>query len=592
MQTLPEFLADVLREPRERAFGERLGAAEWRYTPTAQMRRRLAALAFALREAGLERGDRVALIANNRVDWLATDFGILFAGCVVVPIFATLALDQIGYILSDCAAKLCFVDTPQDAERIRAACPHALRIIHFDGDGPDSLAVFEAAGAAAAAAAPSRLASFTLEQTPDQLAVLIYTSGTTGNPKGVVLTHQNLVQNAVSSAEDGLSRISPGSVVLSVLPFAHIFEHCALLAFLHAGCELFVTQPDYLLADLKDVRPRVMALVPRIFERLLASIVTRAKEAGPVKARLVPWALAIGREFATARVERRRTSLALRAQFAVARRLVLAKIRPALGLDRLDYFVSGSAALHRDIALTFAGLDLPICEGYGLTETSPVVTLNRYDDLRYGSVGKPIRGVEVRIAEDGEILVKGPNVMKGYYNLPDEQPFTEDGWFRTGDIGAFDEDGFLFITDRKKELIKTTAGKYVAPSRVEAALKRSVYVGQCFIVGDGRPYPIALVAPTWQLIRDAFGLARDLPPEQIAGREDVRWFIEREVLENTADLGPFEQIRRVALLPRDLTIEDGELSPTLKVKRRVVERKFAAIIDGAYRAKNGTRPKR
>ncbi|MFY9779552.1 MAG: long-chain fatty acid--CoA ligase [Candidatus Baltobacteraceae bacterium] len=591
MQTLPEFLADVLREPCERAFGERLGAAQWEYTSTTEMRRRASALAYGLREAGLEAGDRVGLIANNRIDWLAADFGILFAGCVVVPIFATLALDQVDYIMGDCAAKLCFVETAKDAERIRAACPHAPRLIHFDGEGPDSLEAFEAAGAAAAAAHPSRLPSFTLQQTPDELAVLIYTSGTTGNPKGVVLTHQNLVHNAVSSAESGLARLRPGEAVLSVLPFAHIFEHCALFAFLTVGAELFITQPEYLLEDLKAVRPRVMALVPRIFERVLASIVTRAKEGGAVRARLVPWALAVGREFATARVERRRPSFALRAQYALARRLVLAKIPPALGLDRLDYFVSGSAALHRDIALTFAGLGIRICEGYGLTETSPVVTVNRFDDLRYGSVGKPIRGVEVRIAGDGEILVKGPSVMKGYYNLPGEQPFTEDGWFRTGDIGAFDEDGFLFITDRKKELIKTTAGKYVAPSRVEAALKRSVYVGQCFIVGDGRPHPIALVAPSWQLIRDEFGLPHDLSPAVIAEREDVRTFIEREVAENTADLGPFEQIRRVALLPRDLTIEDGELSPTLKVKRRVVERKFAAIIESAYSGNNGARRK-
>jgi long-chain acyl-CoA synthetase len=589
MQTLPEFLADALRQPRERAFAERLGAAEWRYTATEQMRRRARAIAYALRETGLEAGDRVGLIVNNRVDWLAADFGILFAGCVVVPIFATLALDQVVYILGDCGAKLCFVDSRREAERIRGACPRAPRLIHFDGEGPDSLAAFEAAGEAAAAADPARFATFTLEQTPDQLAVLIYTSGTTGHPKGVMLTHQNLVHNAVTSAERALSRLRAAEPVLSVLPFAHIFEHCAIFAFTNAGVELFITQPEHLLEDLKAVRPKIMTLVPRIFERMLAAIVTRAKERGPLPARLVPWALDVGREFATARVERRRISLPLRAQYALARRLVLEKIPPTLGLDRLDYFVSGSAALHRDIALTFAGLGLRICEGYGLTETSPVITVNTFDELRYGSVGKPIRGVEVRIAGDGEILVKGPNVMKGYYNLPGEQPFTEDGWFRTGDIGAFDEDGFLFITDRKKELIKTTAGKYVAPSRVEAALKRSVYVGQCFIVGDNRPYPVALVAPSWQLIRDEFEISRDIPTADLAQRDDVRAFIEREVAHHTADLGPFEQIRKVALLPRDLTIEDGELSPTLKVKRRIVERKFAAIIDGAYAARNGTR---
>jgi long-chain acyl-CoA synthetase len=325
-----------------------------------------------------------------------------------------------------------------------------------------------------------------------------------------------------------------------------------------------------------------MNLVPRIFERVLAGIVGKAKAEGGIKAKLVPWALAIGRRHAAASQHGGRPGGSLALSFAIAQRLVLSKIKPQIGLDRLEFFTSGSAPLHRDIMLTFAGMGVPITEGYGLTETSPVVTGTRVDAIRYGTVGRAIDGVEIKIAEDGEILVKGPNVMRGYYNLPSEHPFTSDGWFLTGDIGELDRDGYLTITDRKKELIKTSAGKYVAPSRVEAALKRSVYVGQCFVIGDGRPFPIALVCPNWDLVRRDFSIPASTTTAEIAGRADVAELMLKEVHDHSADLASFETIRRIALLPRDLTVEDGELSPTLKVKRRVVEKKFAREIESAY----------
>jgi long-chain acyl-CoA synthetase len=583
MQTLPQFITEQLGMPRERAFGERLGKPDWRFTTSSQMLARATAIAYALRNAGIAKGDRVALISNNRVDWIAADFGALLSGAVVVPIFATLALDQVEYIFKDSAAKLAFVEAPADVERISSACPTAPRMIHFDGTGPDSLAEFEAAGADLAKANPSALAGFTAGTDPDDLAVLIYTSGTTGNPKGVMLSHENLTSVVISSFNYGFTGLAEeNEIVLSVLPFAHIYEHTDILGFMLFKCSLYVTQPDYLIEDLKSARPSTMALVPRIFERVMAAVVGKAKAEGGLKAKLVPWALGVGREYTAAVADGRKPPAALSLQYGIAQRLVLSKIKPALGLDRLQFFVSGSAPLHRDIALTFAGIGIPICEGYGLTETSPVITVNKLDSIRYGSVGKTIPGVQVRFAADGEIEVKGPNVMKGYYNLPNERPFTEDGWFLTGDIGEMDGDGYLFITDRKKELIKTSAGKYVAPGRVESAMKRSIYVGQCFVIGDGRPYPAALVVPNWELVRKDFAIAEDVPTAEIAKRSDVRDFIQKEVTEKTADLGSFEQIRRIALLPRDLTIEDGELSPTMKVKRRVVEKKFADVIDSAY----------
>jgi long-chain acyl-CoA synthetase len=574
MQTLPQFISDALREPRERAFGERLGAPEWTFTSSTRMFERARAIAGALRAADIQRGDRVALIANNRVDWIAADFGTLFAGAVVVPIFSTLALDQMEYIFKDSEAKLAFVETAADAQRIRAACPSAPRIVWFDGTGPDSLASFEAS---AAPVDPDGDAD------SEDLAVLIYTSGTTGDPKGVMLSHRNLVSNAIAA-----SQLLPAALaerdqpVLSVLPFAHIYEHTTILIMALNRSQVHVTTPDYLLEDLKSVRPRVMNLVPRIFERVLAGIQGRAKAEGGLKAKLVPWALAVGREYAAATQRGGKASGMLPLQYAIAQKLVLSKIKPQIGLDRLEFFTSGSAPLHRDIMLTFAGMGVPIAEGYGLTETSPVVTGNPSSAIRYGTVGRAISGVEIKIAADGEIMVKGPNVMQGYYKLPGERPFTSDGWFLTGDVGELDADGYLSITDRKKELIKTSGGKYVAPGRVESALKRSIYIGQCFVIGDGRPYPIALVGPNWDLVRSDFEIPTGVTTEEISKRSDVRELLLREVIEKSADLASFETIRRIALLPRDLTIEDGELSPTLKVKRRIVEKKFAALIDAAY----------
>jgi long-chain acyl-CoA synthetase len=581
LETLPELIEDALGTPRERAFGQRLGAPEWRYLSSTEMLGRARALSAALRDAGLQAGDRVAIVSHNRLDWLAADFGTLLAGCVVVPVFATLALDQIAYIFRDSELKLAFVETAADAERIRAACEVPPRFVHFDGTGPDSLAEFEAGGEAALAASPLSNASAVVD--PDDLAVLIYTSGTTGNPKGVMLTHRNLTSNSYEAFKAGFSEIHPGDPVLSVLPFAHIYEHTDVLGFIQYDCQLHVTQPDFLVNDLRTVRPRTMALVPRIFERVLAGTVAAAKADGGLKAKLVPWALRVGREYMSAVDAKTRPALGLRVQYALAKRLVLSKIRPALGLDRVEFLVSGSAPLHKDIALTFAALGIPICEGYGLTETSPVVTANNMRALRYGSVGRPIPGVEVKIAADGEILVKGPNVMKGYYHLPDEHPFDADGWFMTGDIGYLDADGYLFITDRKKELIKTSGGKYVAPSRVEAAIKRSVYVAQVMVVGDGRPFPVALIAPNWPMVRRELGLGEDGDPAALAELPAALTFMRRDVARQTADLNTYEQVRRIALLPRELTIEDGELSPTLKVKRRVAERKFADKIESAYR---------
>ncbi len=581
METLAPYIIERLRIPRERAFAERLGAPEWRTTANGRMLERATAIAYALRDAGVAPGDRVALISENRLDWIAVDFGILLAGAVPLPSYATLALDQLDFIFADAKTKLAFVESSAFAERVAATCPHAPALIRFDGAGPGTLAAFEARGAELAAADPARLATFTAGIAPDDLAVLIYTSGTTGNPKGVMLTHGNLIACVSNAYEHGLkAHATEGNIVLSVLPFAHIFEHTDILIYMLAGYDIYVTQPDFLIADMQSVHPWTLSLVPRIFERILNAIMANAKAAGGERAQAVPWALGIARQYAEALDAGHEPAPELTTQYRQASAAVIAPIRASLGLDRVHHFISGSAPLHRDVALTFAGMGMPILEGYGLTETSPTLTVNTLEHLRYGSVGKAIPGVELRIADDGEILARGPNVMKGYYRVPGG--FTPDGWFMTGDIGHLDADGFLFITDRKKELLKTSGGKYVAPSRVESAIRRSALIGQVFVIGDERPFPIALVAPDWAAMRAQFGIPADVSTTEIARRDDVLDVMLAEVTARTADMASYEQIRRIVLLPRDLTIADGELSATLKIKRRVVEQKFAELIESAY----------
>ncbi|HEX3463645.1 MAG TPA: long-chain fatty acid--CoA ligase [Candidatus Elarobacter sp.] len=586
--TLPAFIAEHLAAPRPDALAERRAGRTVLLSST-EVHRRAAALAHALRARGIARGDRVALLANNAVDWLVADFGILYAGAVVVPMFATTADDQVAYILADSEAKLLFVDDAARAAQLRAAVPNAPPIIALAGDGDETLAALVRAGEAQAGD-DALLRSYTDGIGEDELAVLIYTSGTTGQPKGVMLSHRNLVSDVTTAFNPRESALAEGLVALSVLPLAHIYEHTNALGYLYNGLHHYVTTPDHLMEDVRAVRPMFVAFVPRIFERLIAGIIGNARAGGGLKAKLVPWALEVGTEYERA-VRDGGLAPGLRVRHALAKRLVLSKIPKTLGLDRLKYFVSGSAPLHRDTALTISAMGLQVLEGYGLTETSPVISVNRPDDNVLGTVGPTVEGVEVKIADDGEILVKGPNVMLGYYKLPrEEQPFTPDGWFETGDIGQIDGHGHLVITDRKKELFKSSGGKWISPTRIETAIKRSIYIGQVMAFGDNKPHPAALVAPNWELVRAKLEMPPETPTAEMANDPRVRALMIREAETHTADLAKYEQVHRVAVLPRDLTIEDGELSPTLKVKRRVVEQRYAPLIAAAYAEDLHARP--
>lgn len=582
-ETLPSLIRRQLAEPRDEVLVERV-RGKWTPTSSGRLLERVENVACAIRDAGLSAGDRVALVAHNCIDWIVADFATFFAGCVVVPIYPTQALDHTAYILEHSGARLLFADTSATAARLQESGAVLPRIVVFESAGADGLAAFEARGAEVRAAHPELPDAYEATLVPDDLAVLIYTSGTTGSPKGVMLSHDNLAFNAQVSLACGFEGIESGRDVLSVLPYSHIYEHTVIYIYLVARVRYYICHdPGQLLEDLRDVRPTEMTSVPRIFDRVMSGVRGQAQTAGGVKARLVPWALGVAREYATAKTFGRSVPAWLRVRYRIADALVLSKIRHALGLDRVRFLTSGSAPLHIDTAMTFLGLKIPIMQGYGLTETSPVVSVSRLSENEYGAVGRPISGVEVRIAGDGEVLVRGRNVMQGYYRDPQATAAAiAGGWLHTGDVGEIDVKGFLRITDRKNEIFKTSTGKWVSPARIEANVKRSMFVTNAMVMGSGRPYPIALISPNWPLVRlELPELPKEMPPDRLAEREDVHAFLAHEVHRQTHGLASYEQIRRIIVVP-DFTVDGGELSPSMKVKRRVVEARYADRIEEAY----------
>ncbi len=419
---------------------------------------------------------------------------------------------------------------------------------------------------------------------PEDLATIIYTSGTTGEPKGVMLTHSNIVSNMVDTSER--LDFSDKDTVLSVLPLSHVFERVAMYMYIHHGASVYYAESlDKIGDNIREVRPTLMVAVPRLYEKVYARIKEKAAAGGRVKSALLAWAVGVGKRWARLRVEHRRTPALLSLQYSLASKLVFSKWRAGVG-GRVRIFISGGAALPDEIGYIFMGAGLPIVQGYGLTETSPVISAGSIEENRIGTVGRPIRNVEVRIAPDGEIEVRGPNVMLGYYNKPDatRAVFTDDGYFKTGDIGQLDADGFLRITDRKKELFKTSGGKYVAPQAVEACIKRSRFVNQVVLVGAGRKFPAALVVPNWEELKSyaAYKGIDASEPAELCRNERVLDLLQRQVDAQCEQLSQFERPKRVALIEREFTIEGGEMTPTLKIKRRVIDEKYRDVIERLY----------
>ena len=563
----------------------------WISISSDEMLSRVGRIAAGLYSLGVRRGDRVAILSESRPEWTLTDAACLFANAIDVPIYPTLTTSQVRYILKDSGARVLVVQNEEKFLHVREAiaeCEAIEQVVFFDKPSSGlpgiSLAELETRGQALEEAEPDLVNNLAHQIKPDDLATIIYTSGTTGEPKGVMLTHANLVSNLIDSSSH-LSFTHDDSA-LSVLPLSHVLERMAMYMYLfHGMATYFGESLDTIGPNLREVRPTIFVGVPRIFEKIFARVKEKTAEKGRLNVGILNWAVAVAKAHARLTTRHQNIPATLRLKRKIADKLIFSKLRNALG-GRIRLLVSGGAALPEELALLYIGAGLPIVQGYGLTETSPVITAGVIDDNRVGTVGKPIRNVEVRIAPDGEIESRGPNVMRGYYNKPAETAavFTEDGWFKTGDIGTIDEDGFLRITDRKKELFKTSGGKYIAPQPIEQLIKGSSFVNQVVLIGNGRKFPAALIVPNWERVESYAQLkgikAKD--HSELCKHPRVIDLFERQIAGLTTDLAQYERVKKVGLLENELTIEGGELTPTLKVKRRVVDEKYHDLIDSLY----------
>jgi long-chain acyl-CoA synthetase len=564
----------------------------WHPISVGEMLERSRSIALGLYSLGVRQGDRVALLSDSRVEWVLTDQGCIFAGAVTVPVYPTLSPSQVQYILNDCGARVLFVSTRAKVEEIETVvreCAAMEKVILFEPDGYGGedvlgLADLENLGRSLAREQPALGAKLAHAAGPADLATIIYTSGTTGEPKGVMLTHANMVSNLIDSSDH--LEFDEHDSALSVLPLSHIFERQAMNMYLHHGMSVYFGESlEKIGENLREVHPTVFVGVPRIYEKILAKVQERAAARGRLNGAFCNWAIEIGKQWTQLAARRERIPLWLSLRHRVADLPVYARWRQAMG-GRIRIFVSGGAALSNDVALAFVGAGLPIVQGYGLTETSPVITAGRLEDNRIGTAGKPIRNVEVRIAADGEIETRGPHVMRGYWNKPEatRAVFTDDGWFKTGDIGKLDSDGYLTITDRKKELLKTSGGKYIAPQPIEQLIKSSRFVNQVVVIGDNRRFASALIVPEWDQL-EAYAKIKGLKlgtREEFCRHPRIVDLFERQIAARTENLAQFEKIKRIALLTQEMTVEGGELTPTLKVKRRVVDEKYRDAIDGIY----------
>jgi long-chain acyl-CoA synthetase len=536
-------------------------------------------IAAGLHAIGVQRGDRIALLSESRVEWTLTDAGSIFAGTIDVPIYATLTPPQVRYILNDSGACVLFLANREkliELKDVLGECPEVKHVIFFEDGGEGmTLAQLEEKGRELEP----------VQTQPDDLATIIYTSGTTGEPKGVMLTHANLVSNLIDSS--GHHEFGEHDTALSVLPLSHVFERQAMYMYLHKGMAVYFAESLQTVGpNLREVSPTVLVGVPRIFEKIYQRIRESAAERGKVSVALLAWSLSVAREYAELVLARKPIPALLKLKHSIASKLVFSKWQRAFG-GKMRLLVSGGAALSEELSYIYFGAGIPIVQGYGLTETSPVITTSSIDEIRPGTVGKAIPNVEIRIAEDGEIEVRGPNVMRGYYNKPEatRDVFTSDGWFKTGDVGALDKDGFLCITDRKKELFKTSGGKYIAPQPIEQAIKGSRFVSQVVLIGAERKFPAALIVPVWEQLESYCKLKgiSVSSRSELCRHPRIIDLIQRQIDALTPNLAKYERIKKIALLENEFTIEGGELTPTLKVKRRVIDEKYRDVIEGLYR---------
>jgi len=549
-------------------------------------------LSLGLIELGIRPGDRVALVSENRPEWAVTDYACLAARCADVPIYPTLPAGQAEYLLRDSGAVAACVSTKTQLAKIQSVrenLPALRHVIVFDHEpgsveGALSLAEVQAMGRAARGRYPDWRRD-ALSVRPSDLATIIYTSGTTGEPKGVMLTHGNLASNVVACLK--VLDMRPEDECLSFLPLSHVFERTAgHYVMLHAGILInYARSVESVSNDLLERQPTVVTSVPRLFEKIYTRVVDKAAGRSTTKRRLFRWAKRVGDAWTDTVLGGGPVPVSLRLQHAVADRVVFSRLRERTG-GRIRFFISGGAPLSPEVARFFYASGLMLLEGYGLTETSPVVSVNVPGAHRIGSVGRPVPGVEVRIEEDGEILTRGPHVMAGYFHKPEAtaEALDQQGWFRTGDIGRLDDDGFLYITDRKKDLIVTAGGKNIAPQPIEGRLKTNPFIANAVMLGDRRKFPIVLLVPEFERLREWAATEGITVTDDaaLAALPAVRAKLEMEAKKHFRDLASFEVPKKFLILERDFTIERGELTPKLSVRRRTVEDNFRDRISALY----------
>ncbi|HEX6125003.1 MAG TPA: long-chain fatty acid--CoA ligase [Pyrinomonadaceae bacterium] len=591
-QTIPHFCMESFRRNNKPdALAYKIGDA-WHRLSGVEAIDRIKRIALGLSSLGVKAGDRIAIISENRPEWSLVDLAILSLRAVNVPIYTTQAVEQIRYILENSGAKMLCISGKKlfkHAEEAIRSVEHLEKLIFFDNDAvPEnerrgiSLDSVEQQGNKASD--PERSFEDELAKIGSKdLATIIYTSGTTGEPKGVMLTHDNFVSNIVAISK-GLP-IKNTDRSLAVLPLSHIFERTVFYVLCSNGVSInYCASFDQLASHLQEVKPTIMTAVPRLFEQVYHKIVKKGKAAGGWKTKLFDWALDVGQDYWTAKDMHNAVSPVLAAKHALASRLVFSKWREGVG-GKLRFFVSGGAPLSKKLSYAFWAAGIPILQGYGMTEAC-VVSANRPYDNKVGSIGTPFEGIEMKIAEsDGEILIRGRNVMQGYYNNPEEtaRVIDDKGFYHTGDVGYVDKDGHFYVTDRLKDLFKLSNGKYVAPLQVESLLKQSPLISQAVVVGSGRKQVGALVVPDWEVLKEELkeekisvdGRSR----EELCEDPQVVKFVQRDAIELTRELSDYERVKRVYLLPREFSIDKGEMTPTLKIKRSVIDEKYEEAID-------------
>ena len=581
------FLDAVDQHPNARAQMYR-AAQGWQAYSSAEMLRRIAGLSKALAALGVKAGDRVGLFAPNSPEWHVADFAVLGLGAMDVPIYYNESPERLEYIWNDAGVKVAIVSGEAQARKVaacRARIPALEKIISVNA--PQELrGEFLDYATLIAAANDTDIAEYrraAADVQPQQVATLIYTSGTTGEPKGVMLTHANLTSNSI----DATSSVEyfPGDVQLSFLPLSHVYERTFDYPALFHGITIaYLERIEDAARALIEVRPTIAAAVPRVFEKTYANIVEKGHQETGLKRKIFDWALRVATEAEPWRAYGKHVSAGVKLRWAIADWLVYSKIRAGIG-GRMRVFYSGGAPLAVALAEFFWSVGVPIYQGYGLTESSPVISTNTPLENKVGTVGRPIRNCEVKIAEDGEILARGPNIMQGYYRKPEatREALSPDGWLRTGDIGHLDADGYLVITDRKKELLKTAAGKFVAPAPIEIKLRTSPYIANAMVVGDTKKFVSALIVPNRTAIAaKARAEGITLEGENISNDAWVRELIGGEIERLTENLAQYEKPKRFALIDKDFTVEGGELTHALKLKRRVVLQKYGDVIARLY----------